>query len=68
MTHFILLAVVLFIYLHVWFLISVIKKNLGLIDIAWGLSFVVITWTVFLYTEVMTIASISILSFVTLWG
>jgi len=68
MTHLIVLASVLFIYLHVWFLISVIKKNLGLIDIAWGLSFVVITWTVFLYTDVVTLASISILSFVTLWG
>lgn len=68
MTHFIVLALVLFIYLHLWFLISVIKKNLGLIDIAWGLSFVVITWTVFLYTETITIASISILSFVSLWG
>jgi steroid 5-alpha reductase family enzyme len=49
-------------------MISLIKKNLGLIDVAWGLSFVVITWTVFLYTETITIASISILSFVTLWG
>lgn len=68
MTHFSVLAVVLLIYLHLWFLISVFKKNLGLIDIAWGLSFVIITWTVFLYKETITIASVLILGFVTLWG
>jgi steroid 5-alpha reductase family enzyme len=68
MTHFTVLAIVLSIYLHLWFFISVLKKNVGLIDIAWGLSFVVITWTVFLYTETVTIASLLILSFVTLWG
>jgi len=68
MTHFIVLGIVLGIYLHIWFFISIIKKNLGIIDIAWGLSFVVISWTVFLFTQSISIASISSLALVTLWG
>ncbi len=37
MTHILVLSVVMFVYLHLWFLISVIRKNFGLVDIAWGL-------------------------------
>jgi steroid 5-alpha reductase family enzyme len=68
MTHILVLSIVMLVYLHLWFLISVMRKNFGLVDIAWGLSYVVIVWTVFLHTQTITTASIMMLVFVTLWG
>ncbi len=47
MSYFVTLGIVLFAYVNVWFIVSLIKKRNDVADIAWGIGFVVLTWTSF---------------------
>ncbi|MCI0130277.1 MULTISPECIES: DUF1295 domain-containing protein [Enterococcaceae] len=58
----------LFAYFIIWFIISTIKSNYSLVDIAWGGGFVVVAWVGFLMASPHTIQQILVLLFVTLWG
>jgi steroid 5-alpha reductase family enzyme len=58
---------VLFIYFNIFFLIGQYKKNNAVVDIAWGLGFVLVAWTTFLYSEMQLINYI-ITIIVSLWG
>ena len=67
MNYFILLGFILFIYMNFWFLVSVVKKRNDVADLAWGLGFVILSWTA------MLLGSVSVRGFmvnilVTLWG
>lgn len=61
-------ALVLLGYFVFWFVISKIKDNYSLVDIAWGLGFVVVAWTGFLLSKESYFQSEIILVLVTLWG
>ncbi len=41
------LGVVLWGYMTLWFLISLIKRRNDVADVAWGLGFVLLAWTSF---------------------
>ena len=58
---------VLFIYFNIWFLIGQIKKNNAVVDIAWGIGFVVVAWFTFIFSDKMLINYIITL-LVSLWG
>ena len=50
----------------VWFILAQIKRNNGIVDVAWGIGFVLITWQVeFLYRAS---PNYILLSIVTIWG
>lgn len=62
-----LVLLVLFLYFNIWFYIGQIKKNNGLVDIAWGLGFVVVAvFTFFLSEKASNNYIITLL--VSLWG
>ena len=60
--------IALFVFFNVFFIIAQIKKNNGIADIAWGLGFVLVAITSFLYHQTYDIQSIVILILVALWG
>jgi steroid 5-alpha reductase family enzyme len=60
---------VMVIYFTLFFNISTIKKNYGLIDIAWGLGFVVIVWFHYFNSSItMTVFHQVLTGLVTIWG
>ncbi|MHA6260751.1 DUF1295 domain-containing protein [Sporosarcina sp. CAU 1771] len=50
------------------FTIGVVRKNNGLVDIAWGLGFVTVAVFTFFASELMTVRSILVTVLVLLWG
>ncbi len=52
-----------------WFVLAWLKRDNGIVDVAWGIGFVLLTW-LHLYTEVLewSIAHWLLLIAVTLWG
>jgi len=48
MNYYATLGTVLWGYMSLWFLISLIRKRNDVADVAWGMGFVVLTWTSFL--------------------
>lgn len=61
-------ALVLVVYFILWFTISKIKGKYSLVDIAWGLGFVVVAWTGFLFSGQLYFQTGLILLLVTMWG
>ncbi|MEI7690263.1 MAG: DUF1295 domain-containing protein [bacterium] len=64
-------AVVILLYMSAFFVLATIRKNAGLVDIGWGLGFVVIAWmTYFLghYEVLRDLPQTLILILVSLWG
>jgi steroid 5-alpha reductase family enzyme len=59
--------IVLFIYFNIFFLIGQYKKNNAVVDIAWGLGFVLVAWFTFILSS-MTIINYVITIIVSLWG
>ena len=51
MNYFLTLALVIFVYMSLWFLLSLYKKRNDIADVAWGLGFVLMTWTSFLISD-----------------
>lgn len=67
MKPYLVLALVLFFYMTLWFVISVIKKRNDVADIAWGLGFPLISWTAFF---IYGFSPISLLTniLISIWG
>lgn len=68
MNYYLMLALMLFVYMTLWFGISVVKKRNDVADIAWGLGFVLITWISFAVSGSSSIFGIVIGILVTIWG
>lgn len=47
MNYYLTLAGVLFVYMSLWFVVSLVKKRNDVADVAWGLGFVLMTWVSF---------------------
>lgn len=60
--------IVLLLYFIIWFIISQIKKNNGLVDIAWGLSFVVTAISSLIISKEISITKVVMLIVIILWG
>lgn len=67
MNYYSLLAIILFIYMNLWFFISIIKKRNDVADIAWGLGFILLSWTS-LIIEKSSIKGFIVSMLVTIWG
>ncbi len=68
MSYFLTLIVILFAYMSLWFLVSLIKKRNDVADVAWGLGFVLATWTSFFLSDDAGIRGLLVGLLVSIWG
>lgn len=68
MNIFLTLATILFAYMNIWFVISLLKKRNDVADIAWGLGFVVMNWVGIFLTGNFSFRSLLVAVLITLWG
>lgn len=66
--NFIILGLVLFVYMNLWFVISLIKKRNDVADIAWGLGFVLLAWTSLFLSKNIFLMPIVVNVLVSIWG
>lgn len=66
--NFLYVYLILLAYFTVWFVISQVKKNNGLIDIAWGMSFVVTAISSMILSGSVNIVKLVVLLIIVLWG
>ncbi len=66
--HLFALLVALWGYMTVWFVISLVVKRNDIVDIAWGIGFVLLLWQAFLMHPVFSLGRFCILMCVTIWG
>lgn len=64
----ILPMIITFVYFTVIFLIATAIKNNSIVDIGWGMGFVIGSWTTLLTTSEPTLLSYLVVGFITLWG
>lgn len=55
-------------YMSVWYVLSLLLKDASIVDIAWGLGFVVLGWFLYFYTGAPEAGFVVLLSLVTMWG
>ena len=68
MNYFLTLGLILFIYMSFWFVISIFKKRNDIADVAWGLGFILLTWSSFFISGIYSLQSIIVGFLVTIWG
>lgn len=68
MNYFITIAIILFLYMSSWFLLSVLKKRNDLADIAWGLGFFLLSWISFFLGQIQGLRGLLACFLVTIWG
>lgn len=68
MIFYLLLFLILFIYINIWFIISLINKRNDVADEAWGLGFVVLAWAALLITGNYFLQNILVDVIVSIWG
>ncbi len=68
MNYFLTLGIVLLVYMSLWFVLSLLKKRNDVADVAWGLGFVLLTWTYFFLNENFTTRGILVTILVSIWG
>ena len=68
MNYFPSLALLLWLYMSMWFVISLIRKRNDVADVAWGLGFVLLAWASFFLSEVRGTRGLLVNFLVTIWG
>jgi steroid 5-alpha reductase family enzyme len=68
MNYYLTLVLVLFLYMSLWFLVSLIKKRNDVADVAWGLGFVLMTWVSFVLSEDSGTRGLLVGVLVSVWG
>jgi len=66
--YFLTLAVVLFAYMNLWFIVSLAKKRNDVADVAWGLGFVLLAWASFFLSPARGLRGLLVSGLVTVWG
>ncbi len=68
MMYFQILLVVLFVYMSLWFVMSLLKKRNDIADVAWGLGFVLMALSSYLLSDDTGIRGLLVGLLVTIWG
>lgn len=68
MNQYIVLGLVLFMYMNIWFVISVIKQRNDVADIAWGLGFILTAWCSFFLSENPGARGLLLSILISIWG
>lgn len=58
----------IFIYMNLLYVVAMIQKNAGLVDVGWGFGFVLTALALFVSREETTTLHLLMLGFITLWG
>jgi steroid 5-alpha reductase family enzyme len=66
--YYLILAVLLFVYMSLWFIISLIRKRNDVADVAWGLGFVLLAWASFCLAGAIGQRELIVCILVTIWG
>lgn len=65
---FVLALVIILVYVHMWFGLSLLLKRADIMDVAWGLGFVVLSWILFTQLPAVNWPLWILLDAVTVWG
>jgi steroid 5-alpha reductase family enzyme len=65
---FITAATAIAVYMLVFWFVSIARSNVSIVDIAWGIGFVIVAWVVHLNAEHSNTRSTIQLTFATIWG
>ena len=68
MSYYSILGAVLWSYMTLWFVASLIKKRNDLADVAWGLGFILLAWTSFWLSDGSGTRGILAGTLVSIWG
>ncbi len=68
MKYYLILALLLFMYMSLWYAISLIKKRNDVADVAWGLGFVLMAWASFYLSGTTGKRELTICLLVSIWG
>lgn len=68
MNYYLTLASLLFTYMSLWFVVSLVKKRNDVADVAWGLGFVLMAWTSFYLSGGYGARELLINILVSVWG
>ena len=68
MNYFLVLGGVLFIYMTLWFIVSLIKQRNDVADVAWGLGFVLMAWLSFFLGGMAGVRGLLACGLVRVWG
>ena len=68
MNEFFIAIITIFVSANVGFIVSLIKKRNDIADIFWGIGFVLVAWTSFLFSDNLNYHSLLVNILVTIWG
>lgn len=68
MDYFLTLGVLLLVYMSAWFVLSLVKKRNDVADTAWGLGFILLTWTSFAIGHSQGTLGLLVGILVSIWG
>jgi len=68
MNYFLILGLIIFCYMSVWFVLSLIKKRNDVADTAWGLGFVLLAWVSFYLGQAQGARGLLVGLLVSIWG
>ncbi len=68
MNYFIILAIILFLYMSFWFVVSLVKKRNDVADVAWGMGFVLMAWVSFFLGKSQGSSGLLACLLVSIWG
>lgn len=68
MSYYLTLILVLFVYMSLWFVVSLIKERNDVADVAWGLGFVLMAWTSFFLSGDSGTRGLLVGILVSIWG
>ena len=68
MNYFLTLILLLFAYMTLWFVVSLLKKRNDVADVAWGLGFVLMAWTSYFISDDSGIRGLLVGVLVSIWG
>ncbi len=68
MNPYLILATILFVYMSLWYIVSVLKKRNDVADTAWGLGFVLMAWASFFLSGTAEFRGILVCTLVSIWG
>lgn len=68
MNYYLILALLLFFYMSFWFIVSLIKKRNDVADVAWGLGFVLMSWSSLFLSDFFGARGVLVVILVTMWG
>lgn len=68
MNYYLILVLMLLGYMTLWFIVSLIKKRNDVVDIAWGIGFVLLTWVSYIISDFPSTIGFIVGVLVSIWG